>query len=1607
MAMEAAELARWTRFAAKGGIGKCTAIEDCVAESADDLMFLKDDEITVLMQLTEPQGIFLGYCEGVVGRFSGADVHFHSKLKKPVMAKRSSVTAANPVKPSTPMYGASTPMLTSDSPVPSLTGTTTRTRVSVEHHFSSSTALNGSLYDQAGKGSYGESVLPSAPLLASSSSTVSDQAGRGSYGSPRGSVLHEKSDGEASSTPWTAPSASTTSPTPSGPVLPERSDAEGSLSSIVAATPSSPPRTTLSPPRAPSHLSSGSTSTTGTLVDASSAPVPRTLTPASPPRPSSYISSRHASLLSSYSQSTANENDFDPTIHATTRPVTPPVSTSLPSPPISPPTAPTTSPPSPPAPNTSSELDQDDSRISLALSDGEANIGLSFLQDAINGGAYDEWFDSDSDEQVVGRKASTRRRGSGRVKRVGSRSSRGQQEDSTRLGAWRRSVRDSVISEGSKYSSEGETSDGGLGYEDTETGHGSNAGTEEQLEADLTQTQQAFIDLSSSSSAPSRSNSQRISNSTATPFASSPSAHQMSFTPVAPLSPRFKVASMSAMAIPLQQTQIQGPAKGEDYDTSSDWEGAAAADIYDDYRYSRYSVASTRTGFSGSSKRMSVSSKFSMAGGIGSGIPPFVDDPEARSRADSAVSRPSVDSQRPSLVESPPQQSVQLPQARRRSKSNATAGFSPLAGVVAAATSPPHSPKLSEILLPSPYPDGSFPSHPSSPLNPDARFRPAPLNLVTDQKRSPLLHTTWGSPLSPTAQTVQYALIAPLSPTRGPRSPHHLSPPTSSASNTGYTGTGEGFGGPRGLPASATYFPAQGSGMASAIRERFELERKSTVVENAEDDTDEAKERRIVVEDDEDEIVIGQDVSFASSTVSTVVAATADVSIDSTVSEETIGASEREHEEPSIASSPEPEPEMVSKGRLAPLVVANRSTPSPAGDDEDEADEKEKAALRKVAESLPPLASVSPRPPVNGLPAATTFSPTPPPTASSSTLHPPPSPSSSTSPAPPPSHLRPSLNELRGLQPGQEPAQRQSLFLPHPNAPKAPSGHSPGPMYIAQQQPPPPPRILRGGVMQTLRMALGGQGPQGGPRGRGPTIYGIMTEDLSAATGPVLMQFSVTPPPATAPPPGSVPPPASPILKQNMAIPAVSVTGPPQIVAPVPRPAVRRVGSMASLDAAAVDAAEKEVEAGAAATRPGSGPIPRANFFPKAGTARPRSRSFSGFQSTSVEVPMPYQRSREEGSQPIDMDFELVRPNIAQFQGSRNSEDSGVMGRDSSVDARQDAHFLRADSPAVSVTSRSPVVSDSSSGMWQQPAKASPQPRAAESESSMDAHRQRELKWMSVMGAVPPAQSRKNKKVKKLIFDGVPSSVRYLVWSHLTDGKARFVPGVYTQLGRRGRVPVLVEVAKDVQRSFADHPQLLSTQGPVISLLQAYLTMVPDVQYTTGLTLITGHLLLLAPEEDAFWIFVSIMDTHIRPYFSFASNQLDVDASLFHRALEAIDPGLAKKIFTDLAISPSAICRPWFTSLFVGNLPLDYVNRVWDIFLFEGVPFLFRVALALVSCCRRQLLDSTSADSLLGNLLRPASNVLPSSPEALITLALSVKLKDDDIRKQRVKLEAQ
>lgn len=112
-----------------------------------------------------------------------------------------------------------------------------------------------------------------------------------------------------------------------------------------------------------------------------------------------------------------------------------------------------------------------------------------------------------------------------------------------------------------------------------------------------------------------------------------------------------------------------------------------------------------------------------------------------------------------------------------------------------------------------------------------------------------------------------------------------------------------------------------------------------------------------------------------------------------------------------------------------------------------------------------------------------------------------------------------------------------------------------------------------------------------------------------------------------------------------------------------------------------------------------------------------------------------------------------------------------------------------------------------------------------------------------------------------------------------------------------------------------------------------------------------------------------------------------------------------------------------FSTLFVSTLPPDYVNRVWDLFLYEGtgiyhgsatpsdsppgVPFLLRVGFAVMTCCRRQILGATSPEVVLDYLQHPLPGWLPSTPEGFLTLAHSVKMKDDDIRKNRLKMEAQ
>ena len=122
-------------------------------------------------------------------------------------------------------------------------------------------------------------------------------------------------------------------------------------------------------------------------------------------------------------------------------------------------------------------------------------------------------------------------------------------------------------------------------------------------------------------------------------------------------------------------------------------------------------------------------------------------------------------------------------------------------------------------------------------------------------------------------------------------------------------------------------------------------------------------------------------------------------------------------------------------------------------------------------------------------------------------------------------------------------------------------------------------------------------------------------------------------------------------------------------------------------------------------------------------------------------------------------EFELIRPPISTLM-MRPSQDTIP------IEAAQAASMmerlsLRSDSKMDSESHRS--ASPSISGKSQVPG-APPATGANVDAAAVEAHRARELKWISAMSTIPSGGARKNKKIKKLVNDGVPNSVRSVVW---------------------------------------------------------------------------------------------------------------------------------------------------------------------------------------------------------------------------------------------------
>ncbi|KAI0056890.1 hypothetical protein BV25DRAFT_1533903 [Artomyces pyxidatus] len=1398
--MDATQLSRWTRFAAKGGIGKCTALQDCVAKEAEDLMFLKDDEIVVLMQLADQEDAYLGYCEGVVGRFQGAYVHFQSKLKTPVMTKRSSSASKSPRSSLGQRYAAT------QSPVPSL-------------------ARAASREDTVSLRALVTSPTPSIPTRLSSIA-------------PPPIVPP----------PVVAPSA------------PESADtsliAETSVGSVEAAAQDS----LLAP--------STSYSSASSVQDS-----------ASPKTPSDFRLEQPMKLEEPVEEHTLDDTmgiQQDETVH---RPLS-----------FVAPTSPSGTDASLPLHDDSASVRM--SRISAAMSDGVAGIGLSLLQDFISGGGDDD----DDDDDV-----------------------------------------------------------------------------------------RSFTSRSDSDAPASR--------------------HSVHSTVEFPIPPRRIPVVEPATTAPHSPTSTHHASEDE-------WEGAS--DIYDNYRYSRFSMSS----------KMSKSSAHT-----GSQVPPPVPRPSFdRAYSSDAASRRSMDSHVSSQAPlSPPLPAVSAPEPAQSSSTDPAV-------------------KLAQP--------------PTLLLDVRNKMRPSPLELA-----SPLLHTNFGSPMS------SPGLNSSLTATHSPSTPSFARAASALREKL------EVLRDPS-PPQSATPTNAQSEPEARQIVVEDDEEVDAPVQLAREEDAQSessVEESTIAttsrLSSDKKRglpsplIVVNQAPPPPYTPMSPPSlppqAGPAPVSPVSPLfnampapvipparprPQKTPDAAQQAREsmfgsartsmflphpnapKPTPTSmgpmygrfmqQPSQQPEALPTGSLIhTLRMASATRYGPNG--RPRLTTIYGVTERQLAESLGPVPISFSLDPPNDIPAnrmqkrpATAEG-----TATGKELKvvPDSRPPSTQNVIPRANFFpraagaRPRSRSFSGFdsqleltlpkeKSREEPALKSSASDTSLRISKVPGRPSSQSARLAPQQrqyTPSPLALSQTTAPSPLSSASLAANPAPitptSPRSfTAPTSPNNATS-FSPVKSPAQSEFKIGSPQQREQHLSAGPSPKETgSIRRNPSLPSSPVSPPPdprafttlnrEITTRASRSSLKRRTSVDT------DVSNQSEARSAMASPPPSGGLGR-------NTSLRSKLSLSALRAKGSTQNMREEKPREgETVQVEDLDFELVRPTLP---AARSSEDSSIFARSSfGGDGKLERpNFLRAESPA------SPVP--------RSPASVSDQSLPAGKNSAVEAHRSRELKWISLMASTPSAQARKSKKIRKLLQEGVPASVRYQVWAHLTDSKAKRIEGLYSQLAKREKVPAFADIERDARQCFSTDPRLSEVGGPLVCLLQAYLTMVPDIQYDRGLVFIAGQLLLQSPEEDAFWIFISLMDTYLRPYFSSNAIQLDVDASLFAKSLEAIDPSISKKLFVDMGMKPIRLCRPWFGSLFVEALPPDYFQRVWDLFLSEGVVFLFRVGLALVTLCRRTLLDAKNEDQALHLLTRPPAILLSSTPDTLVELANSMKLKDDDIRKQRVKMEAQ
>ncbi|XP_057627070.1 ecotropic viral integration site 5 protein homolog isoform X5 [Chionomys nivalis] len=273
--------------------------------------------------------------------------------------------------------------------------------------------------------------------------------------------------------------------------------------------------------------------------------------------------------------------------------------------------------------------------------------------------------------------------------------------------------------------------------------------------------------------------------------------------------------------------------------------------------------------------------------------------------------------------------------------------------------------------------------------------------------------------------------------------------------------------------------------------------------------------------------------------------------------------------------------------------------------------------------------------------------------------------------------------------------------------------------------------------------------------------------------------------------------------------------------------------------------------------------------------------------------------------------------------------------------------------------------------------------------------------WGRIVNEWDDARRKREKQVKELVRKGIPHHFRAIVWQLLCNAQSMSIKDQYSELLKMTS-PCEKLIRRDIARTYPEHNFFKEKdslgQEVLFNVMKAYSLVDREVGYCQGSAFIVGLLLMQMPEEEAFCVFVKLMqDYRLRELFKPSMAELGLCMYQFECMIQEHLPELFVH-FQSQSFHTSMYASSWFLTIFLTTFPLPIATRIFDIFMSEGLEIVFRVGVALLQMNQTELMQ-LDMEGMLQHFQKVVPHQFDGGPDKLIQSAYQVKYNSKKMKK--------